>query len=278
VERDRPREPRQNRAVVPRRPDDATLRRFALTGPPDRGHVHFADGEVEHAQRVLRLGAGDPLIGLDGVGGLWPLVVTRAEARVFEVEVTGEPEREPAPGEPGAALPWIEVCVPLPRGERAESMVERLVQLGAAAIRPLRTERATPEARGEGSRRAERLVRTAREACKQSGRAWMPEIQPPEALAQLAQRPAATALMLDPRASESALEVLAASPLSGTAARPIRLWIGPEGGFSPAESACLDAAGARRLRLAPHVLRIETAAEAGLAVVVAAVLARAAPG
>ena len=80
---------------------------------------------------------GDALIGLDGVGGAWPLVVSRAEPRAFEVELDGQPEREPAPGEEGAPLPWIEVCVPFPRGERAEAMVDRLVQLGTAAIRPL---------------------------------------------------------------------------------------------------------------------------------------------
>lgn len=261
--------------MVPRRPDDATLRRFALTGPPERGHVRFAEGEVEHAQRVLRLRPGDRLIGLDGSGGAWPLVVRRAEARVFEVEVDGEPVREPAPGEPGAALPWIEVCVPFPRGERAEAMVDRLVQLGAAGIRPLLAERATPEARGEGSRRDERLRRTAREACKQAGRSWLPELHAAEGLAALLARPASLDLRLDPRAASRALDVLASSPPSGTAARPIRLWIGPEGGFSPAEEAALDAAGARPMRLAPHVLRIETAAEAATAVVVAAVLARA---
>lgn len=259
--------------MVPRRPDDAPVRRFALAGPPVRGRFELAEGEVEHARRVLRLRAGDRLIGLDGVGGAWPLVVRRADARDFEVEADGAPTHEPEPGETGAALPWIEVCVPLPRGDRAEALAERLVQLGVAAIRPLLAERASPEARGEGSRRVERLLRVAREACQQSGRLWQAEIHAPEGLAPILTRPATSQLTLDPRASASALEVLASAPIAGTRERPLRLWIGPEGGFSPAEAAALDAAGARRMRLAPYVLRIETAAEAAVAVVVAARLA-----
>lgn len=250
----------------------APVRRFALAGPPEHGTFVFAEGEAEHALRVLRLGLGDRLIGLDGAGSAWPLVVRRAEARHFEVEADGDPTREPAPGEPGAPLPWIEVCVPFPRGERAEAMVDRLVQLGTGAIRPLLAERASPEARSEGSRRDERLRRTAREACKQSGRLWNPELHIAESLTTILGRQATVDLVLDPRAAASAPAVLAGAPRGGTAERPIRLWIGPEGGFSPAESAALDAAGARRLRLAPHVLRIETAAEAAVAVVVAAVL------
>jgi len=260
--------------VVPRPNDDPALRRFALTGPPVDGLFELAEGEVDHARRVLRLGAGDRLVGLDGLGAAWPLVVERSDARAFEVRAEGEPTREPAPGEPGASLPWIEVAVALPRGDRAEAMVERLAQLGAAAIRPLLAERASPEARGEGSRRRGRLERSAREACKQSGRLWRVAIEDGESPASVLARPALLDLRLDPRAPAQAFEALREFDLSGTRAKPVRIWIGPEGGFTPAEIRALDEAGARSVRLGPHVLRIETAAEAGLALVAAAAFAR----
>lgn len=271
TDRDRPPAARQNPVVVPRRPDDAAaVRRFALRGPPQHGRFEFESGEVEHALRVLRLGPGDRLIGLDGVGGAWPLVVRASGRRELEVDPDGDPTREPRPGDAGAPLPWIEVCTPLPRGDRAEAMVDRLVQLGVAAIRPLATERAHPEARAEGARRTERLSRTAREALKQSGRLWLPEIHASEPVASVVARPAALELLLDPRAERSALAELAGVDLRGSAERPLRLWVGPEGGFAPGEVAAFRSAGFRSLRLAPHILRIETAAEVGLAVLVAA--------
>jgi 16S rRNA (uracil1498-N3)-methyltransferase len=260
--------------VVPRRDDDAALRRFALRGAPEGGRCALAEGEAEHARRVLRLGVGDRLWGLDGAGGAWPLVVARSDARAFEVEVDGAPRREPAPGEAGATLPWIEVCAALPRGERAEALVDRLVQLGAAVLRPLRAARASPEARGEGARRTDRLERAARGAAVQSGRLWALRIEAGAAPASVLVQPALLDVRFEPGAAESALPALLALDLAGTRARPVRLWIGPEGGFDPAEVAQLDAAGARALRLGPHVLRIETAAEAGLALVAAASRAR----
>jgi len=259
----------QNAAMSPRASGDAALRRFALAGPPAGGRAELLEGEVEHARRVLRLVAGDRLVGLDGQGAAWPLVVRRSDGREFQVECDGDAQVEPAPGEDGARLPWIEVVCALPRGDRAEAMVDRLVQLGVAAIRPLTAERASPGARGESDRRAERLERIAREACKQSGRLWWAEIHAPESLAALLARPARTELLLDPLAPQTLFALVAATAPAGTRDRPLRLWIGPEGGFSPGEEAALASVRAQRVRIAAHVLRIETAAEAAVAVVVA---------
>jgi len=44
----------------------------------------------------------------------------------------------------------------------------------------------------------------------------------------------------------------------------VRVLIGPEGGFSPSELAAAERAGAIRVSLSPHVLRVETAAAIGV--------------
>jgi 16S rRNA (uracil1498-N3)-methyltransferase len=153
-------------------------------------------------------------------------------------------------------------------------MVARLVQLGAAALVPLVTERTAPEARSDGAGRRERLARVAAESLKQSGRAWSLEIASARTLDELFEaRSAAQCVALDPRASETlsawlALGEHASKPWRATRAHPLCLVVGPEGGFSPAEERAFDARGIARARISPHALRIETAAEAALAIVV----------
>lgn len=273
----------------PGRPPSAAERRFFLAATPP-ARPELLPGDAEHARVVLRMVAGDRCVGLDGRGRAWPLRVTAADRKRLEVEATGDAILEIAPGEPGAALPWIEVAFAPPRGARAEDLLDALVQLGAAALTPLVTERSTPFARGEGEGRRERWERAAREACKQSGRSWMPELSPAtefDAFLERVRDSDAALVRLDPRADATATDVVASvlardrgtadgSPIDtpGTRRRPVVLAVGPEGGFSPDEERRLDACGARSLCLAPHVLRIETAAQAALAVVVAHALRR----
>jgi 16S rRNA (uracil1498-N3)-methyltransferase len=250
----------------------------------DEGHDAGAAGEprllpedAEHAARVRRLAPGDLLVGLDGRGGRHPLRVRAVGKRRLELERAGEPSAEAAPGSEGASLPWIELAVAWPRKKRVEGMVDRLVQLGAAAIRPLAARQRGPEEVPEEA--SARLRRVAREACKQSGRAWLPEFEPVLTPAELARVHAArgaaggAVAVLDPRsllALDSWLRSLQpALHRVGTRERPIVLVIGPEGGLADDERTALLDAGAGFVRLGPHVLRVETAAEAAMAVAAA---------
>lgn len=253
-------------------PGAAAERRFFLTQPPasSGAGAELLASDQEHARTVLRLVAGDRCVGLDGQGRAWPLVVRVVERRRFEVEVDGPPEEEPAPGETGATLPWIEVAVALPRAGRAEDLVDALVQLGAAAITPLVCDRSPMAARSEGDHRRERLLRIAREACKQSGRLWNVQLDEATTVAALAERKPGAIVRLDPRADGRLTDHAGAlSTRRFTRSDPLVLVVGPEGGFTPDEELTLARAGALALRLAPHTLRIETAAQAALAVVVA---------
>lgn len=225
--------------------------------------------DAEHAVHVLRLARGDELVGLDGRGARVPLRIKGIGRDGLELEVIGPVERAPEPGQEGSVLPWFELAVSWPRRNRVEAMIGRLVQLGAAAIRPLEARQRGPE---EPLRAAsERLQRIAREACKQSGRWWLPVLEEcftPEALAEA--RSSCPLAVLDPDAVLSLdtwLRSLRPSPLgTGTRSRPIVLVIGPEGGLTAAELEALENRGAGRVWVGPHVLRVETAAEAAMAV------------
>lgn len=248
-----------------RSPGDAAERRFFLERTPDEGEPALAAADERHALRVLRLGPGDPLSGLDGAGAEWPLRVVAAGPRQLELVASGAPRREPASGEPGATLPWIQLAFPTPRAGRAEELVDRAVQLGVAALTPLVTER-SHVASGE---RSERWGRVARESCKQSGRLWLPVVGARASMTEFAP-PSACVLVFHPRAPRSLSEWLREhAPGGATAfdrARPLVLVVGPEGGWTTGEIDTLAARGAQTLYLSPHVLRIETAAEAALAI------------
>ena len=211
----------------------------------------------------MRLVPGDRLIGLDGRGSSWPLIVTDASGRELRLAADGEPTREPAPGTAGASLPWIELLVAWPKGARAEAMLERLAQLGVACVRPWVTSRGQ-SATGNANRER-RLARVLAESCKQSGRLWLPELGPELVGLPDAGASPATQIVLDPRATHG-LAQRASEALAANSERFL-LAIGPEGGLTSEELEDLSERGFEPVRLGPHVLRIETAAEAALAVV-----------
>jgi 16S rRNA (uracil1498-N3)-methyltransferase len=143
--------------------------------------------------------------------------------------------------------------VALPKGERQKWLVEKLTELGVARLVPLDTDRgvaeATPAAR-------ERLGRGVIEACKQCGRNRLMEIGAP--------RTVAAAIAAMPGGSRVVIADPGGAPLDpvglAAGATNVLALVGPEGGFTAAELAAAEAAGAVRASLGPHVLRIETAA------------------
>lgn len=251
--------------------------RFFLADPESANPSLLAEDE-RHAATVLRLAPGASLTGLDGLGGLHPLVVVEAARGRLRLERRGTPLRLPEPGTPGSELPRIEVAAALPKGERAEAMLDRLTQLGLGIFRPLACARQQGFPRESAEARLERLLRACREACKQSGRAWLPRIEPtvrPEDL-QLELGDCRTAL-LSPGGSRTLLEWVAQIPSGASGSSgpsgPLAVIAGPEGGFSPEELAALEFAPP--VALGPHVLRIETAVEAAVATLVQARYSRA---
>ena len=239
-------------------PADALPRRLFLAATPVAGRASIAEHELHHARDVLRLAPGDRLVGLDGRGGRWPVVVQSVQRGAIAVAVEGEVARDPEPGSADSGEPWIEVAASLPRPGRAEAMVERLTQLGVSLVRPVAFERTPPHARSLAGGRLRRLERVAREACKQAVRSWVPRIEAARPVAELWKEDLPT-VVLDQAASVPLAAWLAAR--GGPAPGRVRIVVGPEGGLTSAEAEAARAAGAEAVWLARRVLRVETAAE-----------------
>jgi 16S rRNA (uracil1498-N3)-methyltransferase len=219
--------------------------RFFLATSPVASKAELVGDEARHLARVLRAQVGDSIIVFDGRGDAWPARVTAIGRDRVGLDV-GPPLAPPAPPLP------LTLAVALPKGDRQKWLVEKLTELGCGRLVPLVTTRGVAEATPAA---IERLGRAAIEACKQCGRNTLLEIAPPATLAAVlaARDPGALALVADPAGEPF-------GPLLADHAGTVLALVGPEGGFTPEELAAAEAAGCRRASLAPHILRVETAA------------------
>lgn len=207
--------------------------------------------EAQHALAVRRLPLHADIALFDGRGTAARAVVTAVDRkkRTLEAKLT-ERRRMPAP------RPAVHLACALPKGDRAAVLLDMATQLGMVRFTPLLCARAVVK---PGPNTLERLKRVCLEACKQSRRFYLPDIDTPRTPRELARSSAPGSLWIA-HPSETA-----APPAEAAAAGTITLLIGPEGGFTDEEVQEVLAAGARALRLGAAILRVETAAVAALA-------------
>ncbi len=158
------------------------------------------------------------------------------------------------------------------RFERFEWIVEKATELGVEQIIPLETERTEKGLSRAAEKRAVRWNRIAREASEQSRRARLPEIHATVALADaLAIEADYRYLLEEAQGVRGAPPMLAVLPVSRHASDRVALLLGPEGGWTDRERELIMAsAGWSPVSLGHGILRAETAAIAGLAIVNAA--------
>ena len=161
----------------------------------------------------------------------------------------------------------LDVYQALPQKERFELILQKLTEIGVYRIVPYVSERSTTlEEREAGQRKSHRWPDVLRRAAKQCRRGIIPELSPPlplaEALAEAAQ--AELVLTLSEHEKGRGLKEVMAGDKKYS---HISLFVGPEGGFSTAELEAMAAAGFVSLSLGSRILRTETAAIVGAALV-----------
>ncbi|MBS0226499.1 MAG: 16S rRNA (uracil(1498)-N(3))-methyltransferase [Proteobacteria bacterium] len=226
---------------------DAGLRAGAELALPETSAAHLT--------RVLRLQAGDSCIVFDGRGH-------EADAQLVAIDKRGARVRIGEVRTPANESPVrITLLQGVARGEKMDLILQKGTELGVTAFAPVFSDRS--EVKLDGARAAKRLEHwrgVVISACEQSGRAFVPDVQPPVALANaLSTLAPTTRLLLDPVASMSCRTALA------TGQRDVALAVGPEGGWSPQDRSLLEAQGFLGVRLGPRVLRTETAGLAAIA-------------
>lgn len=155
----------------------------------------------------------------------------------------------------------LELLTPVPRPQRLTWLVEKATEVGVAAIRLLHSERAP---RRCGAQTLQRLRRVAAAAVEQCHRAVVPEI---DGVHDWSEIPA----LIETSAERWLLQPGESERSTGDPEDSIAVVVGPEGGWTETEKEFLRGLDCRCLGLGPTVLRTETAAVVGSALLLARV-------
>jgi 16S rRNA (uracil1498-N3)-methyltransferase len=208
-------------------------------------------GQAHYLGTVLRLAEGAPLRLFNGRDG--EFLATIASLRRDRLTLAVGRQTRPQAPEPDI---WL-LFSPLKR-DATDLVVQKATELGAAALLPVFCGRTNTARVNE-----DRLTAIAIEAAEQSERLTVPALHTPRRLFDVLggwdpSRPLAAALERVP-----GLPPCGATPAGA-------LLIGPEGGFTPDELDVMRATPfIQAVSLGPRILRAETAALAGLALLLA---------
>lgn len=234
------------------------LTRVLVAQPLVEGaEIVLPEGPAAHLTRVLRLAVGDACIAFNGDGFDYAATLASVGKRDARLRIRG---RTPVDRESPLRIVLVQGVA---RGEKMDMILQKATELGVDAVVPVWSQRS--EVKLDAARAAKRLEHwrnVVASACEQCGRAVVPDVSEPLALAAaLSAMPAAAGerrLLLDPAGTQSLASM---SPVDGG----LRLAVGPEGGWSPVDRGQLAAAGFEGLRLGPRILRTETAGLAAIA-------------
>jgi 16S rRNA (uracil1498-N3)-methyltransferase len=232
-------------------------RRFFVQNAHEAGEVVAIYGSDAHKiTNVLRLRDGDLIEVVDSRGIVFSAMLETADGALRA--------RLSAPSKIPTPSVAIDVAQAIPKGQKMDFVVEKLSELGVRTLIPLESERTLVH--DVGSAKLERWQRLARSAAQQSGRSNVLIIEDPTPLMCLYGRFESydAVLFLWEVAEQRPLRELLPGIVGQ--AKSLLVIVGPEGGFSHAESEGARASGAHLLSLGHRILRTETAAMAIVAI------------
>jgi 16S rRNA (uracil1498-N3)-methyltransferase len=234
-------------------------------------HAALTGEQALHLARVLR---AEP-------GQIFDVVAAGFLHRAEITAVTADPENARVDFllheelQSDAALP-LHLYLAIFKFDHLEWAVEKVTELGVAAITPIIARRTEKHLAQAADKRIDRWRRIAHEASQQSRRTTVPTIHDPQPLKLALQLcTAQTRILLSEteqsRTFSQALTSQASVPHSSQHhrdhANPTYAFaIGPEGGWAPEEMSLFTAHNWTHVTLGPRILRAETAAIAAIAI------------
>ncbi|MCK8785083.1 16S rRNA (uracil(1498)-N(3))-methyltransferase [Roseomonas sp. NAR14] len=251
-------------------------RLFVEADLPGDGTLAATPAQAHYLGAVLRRSPGDPVLLFNGRDGEWQAEVAalRKDRGSFAL---GRRTRAQAPEPP------LRLLLAAVKRDAMDLVAEKATELGATLIQPVLTRRTVTDRVNTG-----RLAAIAREAAEQCRRLGVPEVREAAPLHAVLDAWDGAPLLFGDETGHGTTghgatghgttghgaagggEGEGAAALAGAVAGlapPLAWLVGPEGGFDPAELADLRRRPfVRAVTLGPRILRAETAAIAGLAV------------
>jgi 16S rRNA (uracil1498-N3)-methyltransferase len=226
----------------------------------DGSRGRLSGDEHHHLSRVARLRPGDEVGLFDESGTRYLGRIERIGPDATDVVLLS---RESGSVQ-GVRLTLVQSVL---KAKAMEAVVEKATELGVEAVIPLLSRRSVVRIEGSAGRQIERWGRIALAAAKQCRSGRVPRIVSPLRLERLLAGPSeGERLFLSEHGGTPLREVLAGP--GRIRADAASLLVGPEGGWDPDEEAEMAAAGWRPVSLGDAILRADTAAVCGAAMII----------
>lgn len=220
---------------------------------PGQSVLFLPEEETHHAVRVLRLQEGDEISVIDGNYVYQGVIASVKDRRASVSIVSKKPATTPKPS--------ITLVQAVPKGKKADFIVEKAVEMGVDSVIFVKSERSvSPVSAGK----LERWRKIALAAAKQSKRDTIANIEVADGFEIVPVDDDTTGFVLHPEADQS-LDGLSPAQINRTGR--IILYVGPEGGFSGSEIEALKNHRYLPVRFKTPVLRTETAPIVALSVI-----------